>query len=127
MSKKQEATNIFYTLFVDFLNDLSFLKPNDTTLFLAKNAISLINKDTLVLNFMDYIKDIQDKILDRDESFFLNDKNFHKQYINNDSFVSSEFDRIKDIWFSKETSDESKDMIWNYLISLIRFGKIATK
>jgi len=127
MNKKIEATNIFYKLFVDFLDDLSHIRPNDSILFLAKNAVLLISKETLVANFMDYIAVFSDKILDRDETFFINSTDFHSQVIGEDSFIKSEFERIKEIWVSNETTDESKSMIWSYLISLVKFGKIAVK
>ena len=123
--KKIEATDIFYKLFVDFLDDLSRIRPSDSILFIAKNAVLLISKETLVTNFMDYVSDFSHKILERDESFFINSTDFHSQVIGEDSFIKSEFDRIKMIWMSEDTTDESKQMIWAYLISLVKFGKIA--
>lgn len=123
--RKSNAIDIFYTLFTDFLDDLNRIRPNDSTLFLVKNAIFLIPKETLVINFMEYISEFSHKILERDESFFINNTDFHSQVIGEDSFIKSEFDRIKEIWLSSETSDDSKEIIWNYLGSLVRFGSIA--
>lgn len=122
MSNKNEATDIFYTLFTDFLEDLNRIRPNDNGLLLIQSAILLVPKSTLVCQFMTYTADISQKILERDESFLIN--NMHN-YVDTTSFIGQEFERVKQIWLSKDITEDTRECIWDYLVALIKFGKIA--
>lgn len=122
--KKNEASVIFNNLFMDFLSDLIEIRPNDSGLLLVQTSVQFITESMLVNQFMNIVGPFSDKILNQDESFFLDEIHNH---IETDSFVGNEIDRIKTIWLSEDTSDNSKKIIWNYLIALVKFGRIAVE
>jgi hypothetical protein len=59
---------------------------------------------------------LREKILNRDESYFINTDN-HKEHINDDQEILSEVLRLQDIYFKLD--DVSKENIWNILQALL--------
>jgi hypothetical protein len=59
---------------------------------------------------------LREKILCRDETYFINTDN-HKEHINNDQEILSEVLRLQDIYFKLD--DVSKENIWNILQALL--------
>jgi hypothetical protein len=59
---------------------------------------------------------LREKIMNRDESYFVNNDN-HKDHINNDQELLNEVLRLQDIYFTLD--DESKSNIWNILQALL--------
>lgn len=124
MHKKQLRLEAFNKIFNEFLNDLNILQPNDSSLFLVKAAISVIDTETLVQQFMDYVDEYTEKILLKDESFFITElpKNLDK-----DSFAAKEINRITEIWLDPQTKEDDKECIWKYFTCLLKLGKSILK
>lgn len=120
MHKKQLRLEAFNKIFNEFLNDLNILQPNDSSLILVKAAVSIIDTETLVQQFMEYLEEYTEKILLKDESFFITElpKNLDK-----DSFAAKEINRVTEIWLDPQTKDDDKECIWKYFICLIKLGK----
>lgn len=129
MSSNVELIKIktFCDLFKEFLNDLVSLHPNDSSLVLLKTTITLLSATTpklLVSQFMEYTTPYKDKILNKDESFFLNN-------LQNDiqdesySWINDEINKVKYYW--PETSQDTKDKIWKYFQAFIKLGNSIMK
>lgn len=120
---RQSQIETFHKLFMELLNDLSIIKPNDSTLIWVKTAISLMSKELLVEQFMEYINVYADKILNKDETFFLDE--LHKE-IDKDSFAGKEISKVRTIWNDPSTTTDTKECIWKYFILLLKLGKKIT-
>lgn len=118
-SKKQLKLDTFHKLFMELLNDLSIIKPNDTTLLWVKTAISLLDIETLVIQFMEYVSPYSKKILNRDETFFIDE--LHME-VEKESFAGKEISKVRAIWLEPSTTDDTKSCIWNYFILLLKLG-----
>lgn len=125
VSRKQKFYDAYYNNFNELLDNLTIIRPNDISFLTFKGCVSMyvgINgKNSLVDTMNLYIKDYTDKIIKKDESFFL------KELINNfkdDSFVVSEISKIREIWMDPSTSLESKEIIWKHFIIFARLSKI---
>lgn len=116
---KQRNLETFHKIFMELLSDLSALRPNDATLMFVKAGVNLLSTETLVNQFMSYIDPYVDKILNRDESFFVNE--LHKE-VEGNSFASREINKVRDIWVSPETTDQTKKCIWDYFNILTKLG-----
>lgn len=123
-SKKELKIKTFHKIFNELLNDISIIKPNDQTLIWVKSAISFLEPATLIDQFMSYIDAYADKILNKDESFFMNE--LHKD-VEENSFASREINKITDIWKDPSTTDYTKECIWKYFILLLKLGKSIKK
>lgn len=117
--KRMYKLETFNKLFMELLNDLSIIKPKDSTLLWVKTIVSMLDNETLVSQFMEYIGPFSDKILNRDESFFLND--LHKE-LEEDTFAAKEMDKVRTIWRDPTTSEDTKSYLWNYLVLLVKLG-----
>ena len=109
----------FKKLFEELLKDLEVIRPGDPSLILVKTASSFLSAETLHCQFMECVEDYKSKILARDEDFFLKDLNVEVQ----DEFITTEINRIKDIWRDPNTSGDDKECIWKYLILLVKIGE----
>jgi len=116
---KQKNLETFHKIFMELLNDLSCIKPDDPTLLFVKTGVSLLSTELLVDQFMSYIDPYVDKILKRDESFFINE--LHKD-VKENSFASKEINKVRDIWVDPRTSDDTKKCIWDYFNILTKLG-----
>jgi hypothetical protein len=118
----------FCQVFGEFLGELSKMYPTDTSLRLLKNACALIamaSERSLVVQVMDCISPYSQRILDRDESFFRTE---FKEEFDNSSYIVQEFNKIHDIWMDPETTDNTKECIWNYFTVFVKLGTdIITK
>lgn len=123
-SKRQLKLETFYKLFMELLNDLSIIQPHDATLIWVKTAVSLLDTETLVCQFMEYVKPYSEKILKRDETFFIDE--LHKE-VEQESFAGKEISKVRSIWINPETTDDTKACIWNYFIMLLKLGNSITK
>lgn len=125
MSRKQKFYDAYYNNFNELLDNLGIIRPNDMSLLTFKTCVSMyvnINGKNSLVNTMNlYVKDYTEKIIKRDESFFL------QELINefkDDSFIVSEISKIREIWIDPSTSIESKDTIWKHFIIFARLSKI---
>lgn len=123
-SKKQIKIKTFHKIFYELLNDISIIKPDDQTLLWVKTIVGMLDPVSLIDQFMSYINDYSEKILNRDESFFMNE--LHKE-VKDNSFASKEINKITDIWKDPSTTDETKECIWKYFIVLLKLGKSIKK
>lgn len=114
----------FHKIFMELLNDLSIIRPSDTTLLFVKTASNLLPTYMLAEQFMSYIDPYIEKILSRDESFFINE--LHRE-VSNNSFASREVSKVREIWCDKETTDETKNCIWDYFNILTNLGLAIRK
>lgn len=125
MSKKQKFYDAYYNNFNELLDNLTIIRSNDISLLTFKGCISMyvnINgKNSLVDTMNLYIKDYTEKIIKRDESFFLQE--LIKEF-KDDSFIVSEISKIREIWMDPSTTKESKDIIWKHFIIFARLSKI---
>lgn len=125
MSRKQKFYDAYYNNFNELLDNLSVIRPNDISLLTFKGCVSFyvnINgKNSLVDTMNLYIKDYTEKIIKKDESFFLQEliKEFR-----DDSFVVSEISKIREIWMDPSTTIESKETIWKHFIIFARLSKV---
>ncbi len=117
---KQLQIDTFHKLFMELLTDLSVIRPNDSTLIWVKTAISIMSKELLVQQFTESIIVYEDKILKKDESFFLDE--LHKE-LEKESFAAKELSKIRAIWNDPTTTSDTKECIWKYFIILIKLGK----
>lgn len=122
--KRQERLKAFSKLFMELLNDLNTIRPGDATLLWVKAAASLLSEEALVEQFMDYVGEYTDRILNRDESFFVNE--LHKS-VKSETFAAKELARVKAIWIDPSTTDDTKECIWKYFILLVKLGKAIQK
>ncbi len=113
--------NAFSKVFNDFLNNLDKLQPNDTSLLLIRTTINILSTETLVNQFMSYTDKYTHKILNKDESFFIN------ELPGDNSFISNEINRLSKLWIHNEITEDDKECIWNYFISLVKLGKSIMK
>lgn len=121
---KSQQLDAFYKIFMELLNDLSIIKPNDSSLMWVKAAVNLITKQMLAEQFMEYVDVYSEKILKKDETFFLDE--LHKE-VDKESFAGQEIAKVRSIWQDPNTTDDTKNCIWNYFIILVTLGKKITK
>lgn len=119
-SKQKIKLETFHKLFMELLNDISIIKPSDTTLIWVKTAVSVLDTETLVTQFMEYVTPYSQKILNRDETFFLDE--LHKE-VEKESFAGKEISKVRSIWLDPKTTDDTKTCIFNYFIMLVKLGK----
>lgn len=118
MNKKQIKLDTFQKLFMELLNDVDNILPNDPSILWVKTAVSIMSPETLVSQFMGYIEEYADKIMAKDETFFIEEIE-----IDPDSIASTEMDKLRTIWRDPKTTQQTKDCLWKYLILLIKLGR----
>jgi hypothetical protein len=124
IQKRKLKLATFKKLFEELLQDLEVIKPGDPSLLLVKTAVSFLDAETVCYQFMDYAGPFKDRIIKKDETFFLEelDNSLDLEILHENSFVKEEIDRIRGIWKDKSTTKEHKTIIWNYLILLVKIG-----
>ena len=104
-----------------FVIELIQTYPQEHNFIVFKNTVSLIqrvNPRKVLQLFIEYIDPYKDKLLRRDESFFLNENysNILEQSDNKENAWQL-VDKLKIYW--KDTSVCNKNVIWNYFKQLI--------
>ncbi len=105
------------------LDDLHNLYPNDMTLNMCITMFNQLYgyfKESIVKQFMEIIAPFSEKILNRDESFFLYEA--HENF-SQDKWMMSEIEKIRKIWVDPETSAETKEALWKYMTTFVKIGK----
>ena len=124
MSIKEIKINLFCKTLEELMEDLSKLYPYDATLLMCltmyKSFSSLYDKEEIVKQVTTIIKPYADKILQKEESFFLHEA--HEDF-KDDAFILNEINKIRKIWIDPSTSNETKECIWKYMISFVKIGK----
>lgn len=121
---QDKTIKTFCTVLDDFLNDLYKSYP-DTSLYLLKEsskAMMLASPRLVVENFMACIAPYKDRLLKKDESFFINGGLVDNLSSTEYGFLISEINKISEIWNKPDTSDKTKESIWKYFHILIALG-----
>lgn len=124
MSDQQLRITTFNQLFLEFLDDMSKMFPEDKTLKLVKAGVmgySVMDDTYLVREFTVAVAPFQDRILKKDEDYFTTHE--FLENFGNDHMVMSEINRVINIWKSPTTSSKAKATIWRYIINLVKLGK----
>nr|QOI90447.1 hypothetical protein HWQ62_00311 [Pyramimonas orientalis virus] len=124
--KKEECVNLFNVKLKEFINDLITVYPHDDDLYKFKTSISmllLVNDKQVIKIFKDFVyPKYKDRILSRDEKFFLNhdytDDVVATQNTESPEFTDQLIVKIKSYW--KTMTDENKNIIWSYFNLLIK-------
>lgn len=113
MAKRQE---LFKKVFAEFLDDLDSIKPCDPALVIARMATGYLSPQLMMDQFVENTKNYKDKILEKNEKFFL-EGDFEEA-----GDFKEEIDRLKSIWSDSSVSKEDKDIVWNYMILLVKLA-----
>lgn len=108
---------VFNEKFLEFIKDLIETFPNDKDFKLCKqsfNLVQMVDVKKPIEMFNMYAIKYKEKIMARDEKFFLN-HNFKEELESNiDSNFSVELlIKLKNSW--KTLTSKNKDVIWSYL------------
>lgn len=124
MGKEQQFTIQFCSILKDFLNDMYKSYPDTSLLMLIKatDAMVLANPTGVVENFIYCIGPYIEKILCRDESFFLEGGLTKDIEGGSYSFLTDELNKVVTIWNDPNTSKKTKDAIWKYFEILVKIG-----
>jgi hypothetical protein len=122
MSHNKLKVSLFTKQFSKLLNDLIDMYPNDRSLFLLQttvNGMIYLDPEGFTKKVVSYLEPYNQKILDRDESFFLNEiiNEFEDR-----AFIADEIKKVHNIWIDPETSDNTKESIWKYFIFMVKLG-----
>jgi len=116
----------FNNLVIKFNDDLISTFPEENDFKVYKRGIILLNSANskkICLLFKDYMKFYRQKIIEKDESFFLN--NNYIEIVNNvkSDGLESIITKLKNYWTNM--SSGNKDKIWEYLNSLIKLSDLV--
>ena len=114
----------FTTQLDKFFNELCEMFPEDKNIAMAKDTLFFVKKTNprkLLEFFKYYFYQYETKILQKDESFFLerNYDNDLSDYVKSLNAVTN----LKQYW--KNLSEQTKNSIWLYLIVLLKLSKKA--
>lgn len=121
---EEKNIKMFCSVLEEFLQDLYQTYP-DPSLFLLKQTSKLMMVSTprlIVENFMSCISPYKDRILKKDETFFINGGLASNLKNTDYGFLIDEINKISEIWNKKETSLKTKESIWKYFHVLIAIG-----
>lgn len=123
MDKAELKIKLFNLQFTELLGELVRLYPLDNSLRLlqtSSNGMIYMNPKSFAETVIEYLTPYNDKIIAKDESFFLNE-------IINDfedtNFIADEIKKVHSIWSSPETTTDTKNTIWKYFIFMVKLGK----
>jgi hypothetical protein len=128
MDSKQ-LTSHFCSILKDFLEDIYKSYPDNSLLMLkqATSAMILTHPNGVVDNFMLCVEPYIEKILKKDQSFFL-DGNLENDLSSGEySFLLDELKKISKIWQDTSTPERTKQSIWKYLQVLVKLGNNLKK
>lgn len=121
MSKQ---VSLFCKVLKDFLNDIYKSYPDNSLLVLinATNAMILANPSSVVENFKYCIDPYKEKIISKDESFFLEGGLTRDLENTSYSFLTDELNKVVKIWNDPSTPDKTKQAIWKYFELLVKLS-----
>ena len=120
----------FNTQLSNFIDELIILCPEDNDFKVFKNAFLLLKRSNprqISVFFTKYISDFKKKILEKDETFFL-DNNYEtvtKDIESSQENILMTINKLKNYW--KDLSDNNKETIWKYLSNLIKLNDLLQK
>ena len=114
--------NLFNSKLIEFANDLIYIFPNVEDFKIFKFACEwfvVVDKEYPERFFKYCMGDVyDDKIIQKDESFFLEESFTHIKYYGHDMNLIS---KLKKIWTNLDNTN--KDCIWKYLNILMLISK----
>ena len=114
----------FNNLTLKFIDELIETFPEENDFKVYKTGINFLhraNAKKFCLLFKNYISVYKTKIINRDETFFLN-TDYSEVVNSNDSSVENIILKLKNYW--NTLSDSNKTNIWDYLNSLIKLSDL---
>ena len=117
-----ETVKSFNSILEDFLQQISPLIG--TTYHHYFKQVIKVNAILPIQHFIHYVFDpeysLEDKIINRDETYFTNEEN-HKNQVKNQDNALMEIVRLKGIYVN--LSKDSKDNVWDILFALVHLSK----
>ena len=123
MDKDALKIKLFNTQFTDLVSQLTRLYPEDSSLRLLQTSAAgmiYMNPESFAITVVEYLAPYNEKILAKDESFFLNEI---KDDFEGNSIVADEIKKVHSVWISPETTADTKNTIWKYFIFMVKLGK----
>ena len=123
MSDNKSYLNIFITQLTNFIDDLILIQPNDNDFKVFKNGISLLkrtNPRKILILFQNYINKYETKIIERDETFFL--ENQYNEISKTENILEI-MDKLKTYW--NDMNDTNKEKVWKYFEILLKLSKMT--
>jgi hypothetical protein len=121
------ATKKFCSVLQGFLSDMYMSYPDISLSILMKatDAMIMTNPSSVVENFNYCIEPYSEKILARDDSFFLDGGLNGDLETGNYSFLTDELNKIVEIWNNPSTTSKTKNAIWKYFEILVKLSVLA--
>jgi hypothetical protein len=125
---EKELVDSFCSILKDFLLDLYTSYPDNSLLILRNMTDAMIytHPKGVVQNFMLCVNPYVDKILKKNDLFFLDGGLENDLSSGEYSFLLDELKKIANIWRDSNTTLNTKNCIWKYLIILVKLGKKVT-
>jgi len=114
---KVEKIKTFNEIVEDLLKQLAPIIGTSYNFYFKK--LIKMNAVLPIQQFMEYAEPLQEKILKKDESYFLNESNHEEQVKDFDSGLD-EILRLKGIW--EKLDEKSKEELWNFTQALLVIG-----
>lgn len=116
----------FNNLIFKFTDDLIETFPEENDFKVYRRAFSILksaNAKKMCVIFRNYSQIYREKILNKDETFFLdNEYSEIKQANEDENTVEQVINKLKSYW--GELSGENKEKIWKYLETLIKLSDL---
>lgn len=116
----------FNNLIFKFTDDLIETFPEENDFKVYKRALTILksaNAKKMCVIFKSYSHIYKEKILAKDETFFMqNEYSEIKQANDDENTVEAVINKLKVYW--TELSEENKDKIWKYLETLIKLSDL---
>jgi hypothetical protein len=116
----------FNNLIFKFIDDLIQTFPEENDFKVYKRALSILktaNAKKMCVIFKNYSNVYKEKILNKDESFFLeNEYNEMQTDYGDENTVEQVINKLKQYW--TQLSTDNKVKIWKYLETLIKLGDL---
>lgn len=113
----EDVLTSFKKNLVRLCDDLIEILPNDTDLLTIRIFVNSIPLVEAIENFADITIPYKEKILAKDEEYFLN--------MNGGMFEnleSSKVSKFKDVYLSGKLTDDQKNVIWSYFTTFLKLG-----
>jgi hypothetical protein len=124
-ARKEKYYKAYFKNFTELLDNLSIIRPNDVSLFAFKGFMNIYvntyGEKSLVDTMNLYVKNYRDKIMKKDETFFINELT---QDFKDDSFVVNEIKKIQEIWNDPKTETKHKEIIWKFFQNFAQLSKV---
>lgn len=124
MSKSaKEYRDKFYDVMVEFISKLCRQFPDNVDLEEGRKGLEILNKTVLITNFEEMVMEHKDKVMKKNEMFFLTEgketltNNADKFDNTTENELSEVFDNLSALW--KVCNKQTKESIWQYLQKLV--------